>query len=920
MQLRHCLMVGLVLFLLSGCGGGGDSGGQDLSINTDEFSQMGYATSLGTINFSYDYTDFQYYFEYDKIFAVTVSGTQAALDTNIVVLNKNTGTKLYNINLGKTEPSSFCVNNGMLYTVLDGAIVKAFNVGPGGDGKFVSSIELPINIGQAHYIKAANHTLYIVGSEGLAAIDISNLNSLHVLNSNTSQNRGKLNRFDDIFSGGIVDRYLVVNHKDGIGIYDIDSHNSFKLIYMWNYSGRLRIDGSNLYVQSIPPGDRKNWSGQHSSPIEIFSLDSGGIPRKTGQITEDIKYVREYSVSNGILIASLYRDQYGQIATLFDVSNSSNPKIIDRLNSNDHFVGFVHADGFNAWVMDAHNSVRLYSIQPITFLLTVTKLGYGSGLAFSDTPGIDCGNECSESYKKGAQVLLTAKPDEGSSFAGWSGACSGINPTCTVHMSQARHVTATFNSQALNALTNSRIISAGAARSLAIKEDNSLWMWGWEMYTPVQIGSEADWQAIAAEYNHNVAIKNDGSLWTWGWNNVGELGIGMVDGGVYYGNPIRIGNTNDWKEVSTGQYYTVAIKIDGSLWGWGENRTGQLGDGTTINRAAPVRIGNDFDWQTIATGPSRTVAIKTDGSLWGWGANSNGEFGDGAISNSIPVRIGTATGWKSVAVGEGHTMALRADGSLWGWGTNSFGQIGDGTSINRTAPVRIGASTDWKAIATGAVHTVAVKVDGSLWSWGRNEVGQLGDGTTTNRSVPVRIGTATDWEAIAAGAVHTVGSRTGGSFWAWGWNKFGQLGDGTTSDRSMPVKVILGTDGTGGEEGSQDDQQVNILGTWNYTEEMSVCPGSLANGTVTFDGSSLVSIGNHLSGDPGYNDCDLFEWNFVEAFPYSSLNAQSFYNSYHMDGGDEVLEFTNNLIRFKINHEDEFGEIPGYYSIYTWTR
>ncbi|MCI5195002.1 MAG: hypothetical protein D3919_01975, partial [Candidatus Electrothrix sp. AW5] len=124
-------------------------------------------------------------------------------------------------------------------------------------------------------------------------------------------------------------------------------------------------------------------------------------------------------------------------------------------------------------------------------------------------------------------------------------------------------------------------------------------------------------------------------------------------------------------KVAAGANHTVIIKDDGSLWAWGTNGHGQLGDGTTINKNSPVQIGTDIDWQAVAAGYYHTVALKTDGSLWAWGTNGHGELGDGTTSQrNSPVHIGTDTDWQAVAAGYYHTVALKTDGTLWAWGYN----------------------------------------------------------------------------------------------------------------------------------------------------------------------------------------------------------------------------------------------------------
>jgi putative cell wall-binding protein len=243
--------------------------------------------------------------------------------------------------------------------------------------------------------------------------------------------------------------------------------------------------------------------------------------------------------------------------------------------------------------------------------------------------------------------------------------------------------------------------------------------------------------------------------------------------------------------ISAGDYHTVALKSDGSLWTWGLNSHGQLGDGTKDTCAGPERIGDDTDWVSVSAGGSQTLALKADGSLWAWGDNYWGQLGMSAWP-TVPTRVGTDSDWVAVSAGRYHTVALRSDGSLWAWGRNQFGALGDGAVSDNSSVRRIGADSDWVAASAGSEDSFAIKSDGSLWAWGYNSNGQLGDGTVTPRLSPIRIGSGTDWVAVQAGSFcHTMAMKADGSFWAWGYNIDGQLGDGTVTDRRVPTLIAL---------------------------------------------------------------------------------------------------------------------------------
>jgi alpha-tubulin suppressor-like RCC1 family protein len=252
--------------------------------------------------------------------------------------------------------------------------------------------------------------------------------------------------------------------------------------------------------------------------------------------------------------------------------------------------------------------------------------------------------------------------------------------------------------------------------------------------------------------------------------------------------------------VACGTFSSAAVKTDGTLWTWGYDASGQLGQsGTSANRSSPVTTsGGGTNWKQAAAGGSHTAAIKTDGTLWNWGANDSFNLGDGTSSSrSSPVTTtGGGTTWQQVACGTGFTVAVKTDGTLWAWGFNSSGQLGDSTTSTRSSPVTAtGGGTTWKQVACGSGHTAAVKTDGTLWTWGGNTYGALGDNSTSNRSSPVTtVAGGTNWKQVACGLVNTAAIKTDGTLWTWGRNNYGQLGDNTssTSGRSSPVTTILG--------------------------------------------------------------------------------------------------------------------------------
>jgi alpha-tubulin suppressor-like RCC1 family protein len=284
--------------------------------------------------------------------------------------------------------------------------------------------------------------------------------------------------------------------------------------------------------------------------------------------------------------------------------------------------------------------------------------------------------------------------------------------------------------------------------------------------------------SIALGLRHTVLLKHDGSLWAWGENTYGQLGDGTYD---HRDLPVRIGVDNDWISVAAGRDpvsgdHTVALKRDGSLWAWGANNYGQLGFPDSAN--VPTRIGTGRSWTDVAAGGGYTMAVQRDGSLWAWG---NSSVVNPCCGNSwVPTRVGTGRDWTTIAAGGQHVLALKADRSLWTWGINDWGQLGLGEGVFPGAePTRVGTDNDWTAVAaTGDTdnfnggHSLALKADGSLWAWGHNDWGQLGHGFTgasATNFVPTRVGTDADWAAIAASSPHSMARKRDGSLWVWGF-------------------------------------------------------------------------------------------------------------------------------------------------------
>ena len=315
---------------------------------------------------------------------------------------------------------------------------------------------------------------------------------------------------------------------------------------------------------------------------------------------------------------------------------------------------------------------------------------------------------------------------------------------------------------------------------------------------PTHVGRSFGWAMIAAGWSHCLAVKLDGSLWAWGGNDVGELGIG-ING--RYGNRPRVRpqrvTGGGWKAVAAGDGSSFGLKRDGSLWAWGGNNLGVLGLGTTTTRlgayAVPTRVGTGNNWQAIAVGDGWVLALKRDGSLWSWGDNSLGCLGQGTsddLAHPTPTRVGSDTDWTAISAGGVVSLALKRDGSLWSWGANAEGQLGLGDTVSRSVPTRVGTGTAWKAIAAAQEGGLALKRDGSLWSWGENFSGELGIGHTHgNRKSPTRV-EGSGWAKITAGNSFSLALKANGTYWAWGNDHVGQLGLAVLGQRVVPRRIV----------------------------------------------------------------------------------------------------------------------------------
>ncbi|GDX48851.1 chromosome condensation regulator [Bacteroidota bacterium] len=354
------------------------------------------------------------------------------------------------------------------------------------------------------------------------------------------------------------------------------------------------------------------------------------------------------------------------------------------------------------------------------------------------------------------------------------------------------------------------------------------------------------WRSVQTGANHCIVLKTDGTLWTWGNNSNGQIGNG---GNSDILNPYQVGWADDWSKVGTGKSsnHNLAIKNNGTLWAWGDNFYGQLGFDAGVNYATPQQVGTDTDWHKVYCGMFFSIAIKTDSTLWGWGSNEFGQVDESNSSNFIlvPTQISADSNWSELSCGDGHCLALNSAGEMYAWGFNLQGTVGNGNSgIGSNATLQhIATEYTWLSVAAGDSHSLAVRSDNTLWSWGTSTSGELGNGVLfSQNSLPAQVGTESDWAKVFSGEYCSFGIKTDGTLWAWGQNAYGELGIGNNENQFSPVQV-----GTESNWASVQSGRSHTIGLKNDNSAMTWgrnTYGTLGNGTYGGDGTGLNQYSN----------------------------------------------------------------------------
>jgi len=427
--------------------------------------------------------------------------------------------------------------------------------------------------------------------------------------------------------------------------------------------------------------------------------------------------------------------------------------------------------------------------------------------------------------------------------------------------------------------------SGVSGHKLALREDYTLWGWGYNGGNIIergnggnratggahaqmqkwQIGTEIENQSytyVSSGRYTTMAIAANGSMWVSGYNGYGQFGVGNV---LNRSSAVQLtaGAGKSWTKVEQGQNFAFGIKNDGTLWSWGHNNYGQLGDNSIINKSSPVQITHPSgrSWLNVVGNENGAAALDQDNKLYAWGyelqapSNANNALNTGAY-HSRPIQIDSCethenrNSWRQIALNTGatsFTSAVRADGTLWTWGQDNHGQLGHNTlNIHCSSPVQVGGS--WLATAIGNYFTIGIKDNGSLWAWGYNNYGQLGQNNINiSRSSPVQIGSSVDWKQVSATTSGAAAINANNQLYVWGYNSYGEMGQNNTAHYSSPVQVagswLMVSGGHHYFLGIKTDR---TLHAWGYNSS-----GRLGNNSVA-NKSNPVQIG-------------LSQWGFVDA-------------------------------------------------------
>ncbi len=345
-------------------------------------------------------------------------------------------------------------------------------------------------------------------------------------------------------------------------------------------------------------------------------------------------------------------------------------------------------------------------------------------------------------------------------------------------------------------IANIAAVASGTWHGLALDAMGNVYSWGLDTdgqlgrarvlsrSLPAKVAGLPALTQVSAGVGNSMGVDAEGNVWVWGSNGYGELGDGSYRD---TGTPIKLTTIDQVQAVAAGAFYSLALKRDGAVWGWGSTLPG-VGDNPSV--PALLHAGA----RAIAAGGLHALALNQDGTVWSWGANGTGQLGDGSsVDRKQPVKVQGLSGVIAIAAGSRSSYALKADGSVVAWGQNDRGELGDGSTSNRFTPVVVNGLTQVTALSVGPIHALARRSDGAIWgwSWGYDLYGELGDNPNLELSKPAPLTLGVDRvAAVTAGDALSVLLRQDGSVYTAGRNNVGQLGDATYSQTTSFVGVV----------------------------------------------------------------------------------------------------------------------------------
>jgi alpha-tubulin suppressor-like RCC1 family protein len=504
----------------------------------------------------------------------------------------------------------------------------------------------------------------------------------------------------------------------------------------------------------------------------------------------------------------------------------------------------------------------------------IGQLGHNSNAARSSPVSV-VGNHSFVSVAGGGFNFFALKADGGAWFWGTDDRGQGGRNTTFANISSPISIVGAHSFVSL---------TGGATEGAALKADGSAWNWGGgglgegtssvARSSPVSVvGGHSFVQITRGGQSQGNALKADGSVWSWGVASSGQLGDNTI---TSKSSPVSVVGGHSFSFLAAGNFFNLALKSNnGSAWAWGLGTTGQLGDFQSFsNRSSPVSVVGGHSFVRLIATEVNGYGLKDDGSIWGWGQNLLGALGnntDGLRKSPVSV-VGNHSFIKvSASEGAGNApIALKADGSAWQWGRAGNNEIGDGNgTIPRSSPVSVVGGHSFIDISNGSTHSMALKSDGSAWGWGQGTTGEMGQNALATRNSPVSVVGGHSFASIRAGATSTIALKSSdGSVWAWGSNTTGRLGDNTTNNRSSPVSVVGGHSftkitNTGPSNGTYLALKSSDGSVWVWGVGSS---GELGQGSVAVSRSSPVSVvGGHsfvdIAGQHGLkSDGSLWSW------------------------------------------------------------